>query len=302
MAGRHPRLLRSAAARARGERPPRQRSEDLAARRVTTTRAGRGTAAGTRPCGVDGDGMAGQVTVGREEFGVAANSPVYLYWLRSPAGLAVAVSTWGASVVHVCAPDRDGVAQEVTLNHSDLEKIMMETSYYGATVGRVASTIAGARYKLGRKEFTLSANINGQHHAHGGFRGFDKQVWHAEVLPATPDSASVQFSYTSIDGEEGYAGTLTASVVYTVTSTNDLILEYKANTDKATPINLTNHTVRWPHAIICRPLSCSAQLLMRISGLALRSFDSVSVTMHRLSLRGDRAVLELERKLRARYP
>ena len=68
------------------------------------------------------------MTVGREEFGVAAHNPVYLYWLRSPAGLAVAVSTWGASVVHVCAPDRDGVAQEVTLNHSDLHKIMKETS------------------------------------------------------------------------------------------------------------------------------------------------------------------------------
>jgi aldose 1-epimerase len=199
---------------------------------------------------------AGTVTVEREDFGVASKSPIYLFWLRSPGGLAVAVSTWGASTVHVCAPDREGLIQEVTLNHPDLDTIMQETSYYGATVGRVASTIAGARYKLGRKEFKLSANINGQHHAHGGFRGFDKQVWHAEVLPATAGAASVRFTYTSIDGEEGYAGTLTASVVYTVTATNDLILEYGATTDKPTPINLTNHTVGLQHGCCCCCCCC----------------------------------------------
>ena len=237
--------------------------------------------------------------MGREEFGVAAHNPVYLYWLRSPAGLAVAVSTWGASVVHVCAPDRDGVAQEVTLNHSDLHKIMKETSYYGATVGRVASTIAGARYKLGRKEFKLSANINGQHHAHGGFRGFDKQVWHAEVLPSTRTSASVRFSYTSIDGEEGYAGTLASSVVYTVTATNELILEYSATTDKATPINLTNHTVR------CSV--CVNRMLRRLLAPALTqacaelAFQN-SVVAHPRAVCADRAVLEFERRLRSRHP
>ena len=188
-------------------------------------------------------------TVSREDFGVSSKSSfgkgagVYLYWLRSPGGLEVAVSTWGASTVAVRAPDRDGRVQDVTLNHADLGAIMQDVQYYGATVGRVASTIAGARYKLSGKEFKLSANINGQHHAHGGFRGFDKQVWHAEVLPpATPGAASVRFSYTSIDGEEGYAGTLHASVVYTVTAANDFVLEYSATTDKPTPINLTNHT------------------------------------------------------------
>lgn len=121
----------------------------------------------------------GAVEVSVHDFGCTAGASrrsVELYCFRSPGGLAVDVATWGATVVSVRTPDRDGVVEEVTLNHSELPGILQQEAYYGATIGRVASTIAGARYKLGDREYTLSANVNDMHHAHGGVQGFDKQV------------------------------------------------------------------------------------------------------------------------------
>eukprot|EP01047_Picozoa_sp_COSAG01_P036697 COSAG01_NODE_2876_length_6927_cov_482.724810_5_plen_527_part_00 len=208
-------------------------------RDVTSAAAEEGSAMTAEPVW---DGLP-QCVVECEEFGTAGCA-VYLYRLRSPNGLRVGVTTWGATVVSVCAPDRDGVVEEVTLNYRDLAGIRKQAAYYGATIGRVAGTIAGARYRADGKEFTLSANVNGVHHAHGGCAGFDKQVWDASVLssPANGNSAAVRFTYTSIDGEEGYSGRVTASVTYTVTSSNELILEYSAETDKPTPVNMTNHT------------------------------------------------------------
>ena len=218
------------------------------------------------------------VTVKCEEFGVASKTAVHLYRLRSSAGLEVAVCTWGATTVSVCAPDRNGLVQDVTLNHPDLASIQEQDNYYGATIGRVASTISGARYKLGNKEFKLSANINGQHHAHGGFRGFDKQVWQAEVLPSSSaEEASVCFCYTSIDGEEGYAGTLTARVTYTVTATNELVLEYWATTDKPTPINLTNHTY-WNLSGDCAEDILSQRLVIHSSQMQQSPMESAKLT------------------------
>ena len=184
------------------------------------------------------------VSVEKRDFGSAHKTSVALYCIRSPGGLEADITTWGAAVVSVRVPNRDGVVEEVTLNHRTLPGIRGQDAYYGATIGRVASTIAGARYRLGGKEHTVSANVNGVHHAHGGFQGFDKQVWAAEVVPGAADSSSaaVRFTYISIDGEEGYGGCLTASVTYIVTVQNHLIIEYRATTDKPTPINLTNHT------------------------------------------------------------
>jgi hypothetical protein len=193
----------------------------------------------------------GQVTVAREEFGVDAESKatIFLYrWRNSrPDGLEVAVSTWGATVVSVRSADRQGNLAEVTLNHSDLRAIQMQRNYYGATIGRVASTLAGARFQLEGKEFKLSANVGGKHHAHGGFCGFDKVIWAAEELPPPVGqrmgaAAAVRFSYLSVDGEEGYPGAMATELTVCVTDDDELCLEYRAVVDKPSPVNLTNHT------------------------------------------------------------
>jgi aldose 1-epimerase len=112
---------------------------------------------------------------------------------------------------------------------------------FGATIGRFGNRIARARFTLDGREYTLAAN-NGRNHLHGGLKGFDKVVWDARSLPATDHEAAVQFRYLSKDGEEGYPGNLSVTVTYTLTDDNALRIDYEATTDKATPVNLTNHS------------------------------------------------------------
>jgi aldose 1-epimerase len=112
--------------------------------------------------------------------------------------------------------------------------------HFGATTGRVANRIAKGKFTLDGKDFTLAVN-NGPNSLHGGLKGFDKVVWKAEARE-TPDAAAVQLTYVSRDGEEGYPGNLTTTVTYSLTNQNELRIDYKATTDKATPINLTNHS------------------------------------------------------------
>src|SRR6266542_1416612 len=112
--------------------------------------------------------------------------------------------------------------------------------YFGSTVGRVANRIAKGHFTLDGKEYTLAVN-NGPNSLHGGLKGFDKQVWNARDV-TLGEGPAVQFSYVSPDGEEGYPGTLTTSVRYTLTNDNTLQLDYHAETDKATVVNLTNHS------------------------------------------------------------
>ncbi len=165
-------------------------------------------------------------------------TPVELYVLKNGA-LMVKVMTYGAIVTEIIAPDRDGKEGDVVLGFDNLEGYLGGHPYFGAAVGRFANRIAGAKFSLDGKDYTLAVN-NGPNSLHGGTKGFDKVVWKAEEVPG-PDPA-VRFTYHSPDGEEGYPGNLDVAVTYTVTKANELRIDYKATTDKATPVNLTNHS------------------------------------------------------------
>lgn len=166
---------------------------------------------------------------------------VDIYTLKSSTGVSVGVITYGCIITSVQTPDRDGKTGEITLGFDSLEGYLGRHPYFGALVGRFANRIAAGRFELEGKQYTLACNEKGRNHLHGGNVGFDKRIWKAEEL-REKDAVGVRFSYTSPDGEEGYPGQLEVTVTYSLTEANELILDYRAETTKATPINLTNHT------------------------------------------------------------
>ena len=150
------------------------------------------------------------------------------------------IITYGATLTELLVPDRDGKPGDVVLGFDDLGGYLDRSPYFGATVGRVANRIAKGRFQLDGVEYRLATN-NGPNFLHGGLKGFDKVVWQARAVES-PDSAAVRFSYVSRDGEEGFPGTVMVNVIYTLTNDNVLRLDYSATTDRATPVNLSNHT------------------------------------------------------------
>jgi aldose 1-epimerase len=150
------------------------------------------------------------------------------------------IITYGAILTELNVPDRDGKLGDVVLGYDDLKDYLAGHPFFGATVGRVANRIAKGEFTLNGKKYKVAVN-NGPNALHGGLKGFDKVVWKAEEETRS-DGVAVKFTYVSKDGEEGYPGTLTATVVYTLTNDNAVRLDYTAKTDKPTPVNLTNHT------------------------------------------------------------
>jgi len=174
----------------------------------------------------------GQTPDGRE---------VTLYTLTNTNGLRVKITNYGAILVSLEVPDRDGKLADITLGFDALDGYLKEHTYFGATVGRYANRIGKARFVLDGNEYKLAAN-NGENHLHGGIKGFDKVVWRPEDLWANDDEALVKMSYISEDEEEGYPGNLACTVTYTLTADNKLKISYEAETDKTTVVNLTNHS------------------------------------------------------------
>jgi len=164
---------------------------------------------------------------------------VDLYVLKN-GHLTVKIMTYGATITSIETPDKRGKIDDVVLGFDDLAGYLGKHPYFGSTVGRVANRIAKGKFSLNGHEYTLATN-NGPNTLHGGLKGFDKVVWKAEELE-TGDGPSVRMSYTSPDGEEGYPGDLKVSILFTVTADDKLKIEYSAETDKATPVNLSNHT------------------------------------------------------------
>ena len=176
-----------------------------------------------------------------EPFGETADGQaVELFTLRNANGVEIRAITYGGIIVSIRTPDRDGHFDDIVLGYDDLAGYLTETPYFGAIIGRYGNRIAGGSFSLDGETFELAAN-NGPNHLHGGLRGFDKVVWEAESFVGQ-EGVGVAFRYTSPHGEEGYPGTLEARVTYTLTDDNRLIIDYHATTDRATPVNLTQHT------------------------------------------------------------
>lgn len=161
-----------------------------------------------------------------------------LYVLENANGMKVAITNYGGRVVSILAPDKNGNFADIALGFDSLGGYLDNKEYYfGASVGRYANRIAHGTFKLNGKEYHLPIN-DGVNSLHGGNKGFFMRVWNAEQL----NDQNLLLTYDSKDGEEGYPGNLEVQVLYTLTSGNSLRIEYTAVTDKATVINMTNHT------------------------------------------------------------
>ncbi len=176
-----------------------------------------------------------------KNFGTTPDGkPVTLYTLRNKQGMEVSITNFGAAVVALKTPDRQGKFADVVLGYDDLAGYENDKSFFGATIGRYGNRIAHGKFTLNGKAFTLAKN-DGENHLHGGVKGFNKVVWEAKDVSAA-DGPALQLDYTSKDGEEGYPGNLAVQVTYTLTNNNELRIDYRATTDKPTVVNLTNHS------------------------------------------------------------
>ena len=169
-----------------------------------------------------------------------AGEPVETFTLRNANRLEMRVATYGGIIVSLSVPDRDGRMANVVLGHDTLEQYIGDSSYLGAIVGRCANRIAHARFTVDGKTYQLAANA-GPNHLHGGRTGLDRVVWRASSIHR-PNAVGVVLGYTSPDGEEGYPGNLDIRVSYLLTDRNELVVDYAATTDRATPVNLTQHS------------------------------------------------------------
>jgi len=174
------------------------------------------------------------------DFGTTPDGQkVALYTLTNSAGNVVQLTNYGAIITKVEVPDRAGQRANVMLSFPKLEGYLERHPYFGATVGRYANRIAGGRFQIDGKTYSLVTN-NGPNHLHGGTIGFDKKVWTAETQQ-TDQALKVIFRTFSPDGEEGYPGRLDITAEYTWSNNNELTFTFVATTDKATVVNLTNH-------------------------------------------------------------
>ena len=162
------------------------------------------------------------------------------FTLTNPHGIEARITDYGGRITSLLTPDRAGRLDDIVLGYEDLDAYLGDTSYFGAIVGRYGNRIARGRFSLDGETYELAVN-NGPNSLHGGRRGFDKVVWSAEPF-RFDEGSGVALEYVSADGEEGYPGKLRARVTYTLTDDDRLIVEYEATTDKATPVNLTQHT------------------------------------------------------------
>jgi aldose 1-epimerase len=173
-------------------------------------------------------------------FGKRGDTPVQIYTLTNRNGLVAKITNYGAIVTELHVPDRTGRLADVVAGFDTLDGYLSGAPYFGAIVGRVANRIGNAAFTLEGARYALAANDK-PHHLHGGTKGWDKVVWNATPVE-TADGPSLELTYVSNDGEEGYPGTVTARTVYTLTHRNELAVEMEATTDKPTLVNMAHHS------------------------------------------------------------
>lgn len=214
-----------------------------------------------------------RITLEREAFQAELNGKsTDLYVLKNKNGMEVAVTNYGAFVVAVMAPDRQGKFTDVVLGHKSLEDYLHTPEpYLGAVIGRYGNRIANGKFRLEGKEYTLAVN-NGPNTLHGGLNGFNAVVWDAEQL----NSQTLKLNYLSVDGEEGFPGNLSVEVVYHLNNTDALEISYQAVTDKTTIVNLTQHSF-FNLAGNGKPTPTVCNNLLTINAGYYTPMDSVSI-------------------------
>ena len=176
--------------------------------------------------------------VKREAFGSPTGQPVEQLTLTNKNGVEVRAITYGGIITSIKTPDRAGAIGDIVLGFDSIDGYLGGHPYFGAIIGRYGNRIPKGRITIDKQEYKLATN-NGPNHLHGGIKGFDKQIWDAQIMPG---QNGVSFTYTSADGEEGYPGKLIVEVVYWLNDKNELTVEYLARSDKATHVNLTQHS------------------------------------------------------------
>ena len=188
-------------------------------------------------CGVKKEEMTMQKSV----FGTTQEGQeVFAYTLKNKSGMEATVITFGATLVSLSAPDRNGAMADIVLGFDSLSGYLTQNPYFGSTIGRYGNRIGKGKFKLNGVEYTLAVN-NGPNHLHGGIKGFDKVIWTVDEKESVAGTSLV-FLYVSKDGEEGYPGALSVKLVYSLTDSNELRIDYTATTDKPTIVNLTHHS------------------------------------------------------------
>lgn len=195
-----------------GQPAPRERGRAAATPRASATRA---------PFGTMPDGK-----------------PVEQFTLTNARGIELKAIGYGGIVTSLRVPDRNGRFDDIVLGFGTLDGYLRDHPFFGAIIGRYGNRIAGGRFALDGKLYKLATN-NGPNHLHGGNKGFDKVLWAVEPVAGR---SAITFTRTSPDGEEGYPGNLKVRVTYTLTDNNELVVEYRATTDRPTPVNLTQHS------------------------------------------------------------
>ena len=174
-----------------------------------------------------------------QSFGSFDGKDVSLYTLTNKKGDVLKLSNYGAVIVEIIVPDRNGKKENVTLGYDNLDGYVNGDPYFGKVVGQYANRIAKGKFTLDSVDYTLAIN-NPPNALHGGPTGWHSRVWDAQVLKNT-DFPAIRFTYNKPDMEEGFSGNVVAEVVYTWTDNDEIIVDYKVTTDKKTVVNITNH-------------------------------------------------------------
>lgn len=180
-------------------------------------------------------------SIQRKPFGVTFDgNSVDQYILTQAGGGSARLITYGATLTHLFVPDKNGAMGDVVTGFDNLGQYENQSPYFGCTIGRFGNRIAQGIFWIDKVRYCVPIN-NGPNHLHGGLKGWDKRVWQADAVMST-DGPSVVFTLIDPDGTEGYPGNVSATVIYTLTAGNAIKIQYYATSDKATPINPTNHS------------------------------------------------------------